>query len=253
MTPVLLLSLFACTGDPASGTAVGNPGKLDFTGTDVPDDVVLAGAVLDVAAVELGTCGGDVERIVLGLELDLLAAPTWPVQVEAGEYCSVVAELDGLDIAGVTTDGTGFGFAMSPDDLVLEQGFQVDGDQLLVGVPLPVDAALIEELGGEGEEVDFGGDDQEAQDLAQDVSSGATLGRDTDGDGQIDSDPVSVAPGESTEATGTSADSASSGCQSASGSTRSSPLLLWGLLALGWLSFSRDRRRRSETSWPHGE
>jgi hypothetical protein len=51
----------------------------------------------------------------------------------------VVAEIDGLILVGVTAGGTSFEVSLTPDDLVIEQGFQVDGDELLIGVPLALD------------------------------------------------------------------------------------------------------------------
>lgn len=211
----LMLPLLACVapGGSFGGTAVGNPGKLDFTGTDTPADVTLATATLDAIAVELTLCGGGgVARTDLSSPVDLLSDPTWPIQVDAGEYCSVVAELASLRLVGTTAGGTSFDVTLAPDDLVVEQGFLVDGDELLVGVPLVVDAEVLEGL---GDDVELAQDDPEAEALAQDVSSGVTLGRDTDGDGVIDAALQGLADPESGSESGqATTDGGSAGCVS---------------------------------------
>ncbi len=241
MTP-LVLALLACAGDPASGTAVGNPGKLDFTGTEVPTDVTYTAVELTVAAVELEPCDGAAIRTELDRDLDLLAVPTWPIDVDGGSYCSVVAELDGLVLVGTTDGGTSFEVSLAPDDLVVEQDFVVDGDDLLLAVPLAVDAAALEAI---GEDVQIASGDEEAEAIAQEISSGVILGVDTDGDGQIDAAPAGLSsPG--TDEAATSADS-SAGC-AAAGSRAHRGLGL--LLVLLGLASRRDGRRRRPTVAP---
>jgi MYXO-CTERM domain-containing protein len=226
---IVTLMLLACTmGDPSSGTAVGNPGKLDFAGTEVPDDVSLDQVTLDVIAVELALCTGEVLRTELGLELNLLADPTWPVVVDAGEYCSVLAELDGIWITGQTSGGTTFGLALTLDDLVVDQSFQVDGDELFLAVPLPIDAAALEEL---GENVQINNDDEEGEALAQNISSGVFLAQDSDGDGVIDDEGVTAAYAEDSA-------SAACGCGSSVGDGGLPGLFLWMLL-VGAIGASR--------------
>ncbi len=229
---LLLPLLLACPVDTTvEGTAVGNPGKMGFAGTGIPDDISLSGADLAVIAVELEPCEGDVERLQLDLLADLLGPSTWPIEVEVGSYCGVVAEIDSLTLAGETTGGTTFTALLEPDDLVLTEPFVVDGHALLLGVPLEVDAEALEAL---GDEVDLEPDDPVAEDLAQDLSSGVGLVQDVDESGTIGEED-----GPMEDAGGTAAYDASEsggcGCGAGAGATG----WLW-LLPL-WLS--RRRRR----------
>ena len=229
---LLLPLLLACPVDTTvEGTAVGNPGKMGFASTGIPDDITLTGADLAVIAVELEPCEGDVERLQLDLLADLLGPSTWPIEVDAGSYCGVVAEIDGLTLAGETDGGTTFTALLEPDDLVLTEPFVVDGHALLLGIPLELDAEALEEL---GEEVDLVPEDPVAEDLAQDLSSGVALVLDADESGTIGAED-----GPMEDAGGTAAydseSSAGCGCSAGTGAVGA----LW-LLPL-WLT----RRRRA--------
>jgi uncharacterized protein (TIGR03382 family) len=175
----LLFALTAC--DPVlPGTGVGNPGKLAMDATEIPPDVTLERAVAEVTGVEIVDCEGGSRTLSDGAEADLLAANE-VARLPGGEWCALELDLGPVQVEGRTDGGTTFTVELLPEPVAVEREFAVDGQTLLLSVPLALDAAALEAL---GPDVEVSAEEPLALDLADGVA-GADLWVDVDGDHEI--------------------------------------------------------------------
>jgi len=225
--PMLVL-LVACDPDGTlDGTSVGNPGKLGLVATEEPADLVLTRAEAEVGWVFLRSCAGPEVPLPADQLVDVLGASDHPVGLLGGTWCGLEVELAGLLLEGTTDGGTTFQVELEPEPLVFDQEFHVDGEELLVGLPLVVSATDLEEL---GDDVQLPADDDLSLEWAEESRAGSDLWADRDGDGLVgDADdrvadgalPVPVDTGHGSPTT--AGDMAGCGCTS-------------GGLAVGWLA-----------------
>jgi hypothetical protein len=231
-----LLFLAACGRDPASGTAVGNPGNLGVALADVPADVVVDEAEVAAETLVLDRCGGSPEVVGVDATLDALAPA--PIEIPGGSWCAATLLLAGVGLRGETDGGTRFEIALDIPALQGVGAFAVDGDDLLFGLSLAgLDAGALEDR---GVDVVIASDDPLAAALGAEAPGG--LWRD-DGDGRI-------GPGdEEIRVAGTGPDAAysaeSSGCAVA-GSAPAPWALGWVLLLYrGGVELRRGRAVRA--------
>lgn len=153
MRALCLLLLAACTEGPRSGTAVGNPGNLDVVVPEEGEGVFVEEAFVHVSSVVLQPCADVAFVLQIGRVLDA-RAPGDGVEVPGGRYCGAVVGLEersagALEVAGRTAAGTTFTLAANPEPLRVLDPFEVDGDELLLVLPLAdaLDAAELDALG----------------------------------------------------------------------------------------------------------
>lgn len=149
MMSLLLLACF----DPHGGTAVGNPATAGFTGIEIPQDVLLDMAEVDVKYLVLQDCQGSAVAVPVAETIDLLRDATYNVDLGGGRWCSMSMAVgeEGLRLAGETVEGTPFDVVMSPARTIPVGGrFQAKGQNVLVAVVFDemVDGAELDAIGG---------------------------------------------------------------------------------------------------------
>lgn len=176
----------ACGRDPASGTAVGNPGNLGVAMSDVPGEVALETAVVAGEELELQRCLQAPLVIDASTAFDALS-PAAPLVVPAGGYCGATLFLAGPTVLrGTTVAGTAFELQLPVPALSVPGRFAVDGDALLLAVSLAeLDVDALDARGGGV----IGPSDPYAMALAGTVPGG--LWRD-EGDGRIGPGDVEI-------------------------------------------------------------
>jgi MYXO-CTERM domain-containing protein len=163
-----------------SGTAVGNPGDLDAKTSRTDEGVTLERVEVPVAELALSGCGLPGLVLPQPVVLDGLAPSAAPVAVPAGRWCGMELVLAGpVVVVGATEAGTAFTVALDPF-LALDGRLEIDGQSLLLDLPLALDAA---ELDARGPVVDLPADDPLAELWAADTV--ASLYEDRDGDGLL--------------------------------------------------------------------
>lgn len=218
---LLLAPLTACRStEPASGTSVGNPGKLTPS-LGSGDGIEIERAFAYVAFVEMLGCDGQSLTIEVDDELDLNGEDA--ISVPAGSYCGLYIDMDELWFgADWRPDGAGLYFEM---ELHLEQGisaysdasFDVQGNDMILEIGEPgwisADDVPVQE---DGQEFDI--DDQASKEAAQWAQATSALWMD-DGDGQLDDDerdtePLASADGPppSTQAADNAGETSDEGC-----------------------------------------
>ncbi|MEM6928851.1 MAG: hypothetical protein AAF602_18070 [Myxococcota bacterium] len=179
---VSLLSWFGCTGQPPSGTLVGNPGKAEGR-LAINDDVRVVEADTVLTLEWLG-CGRGFVSDVDAQPADLLAGASFPVP--AGRWCALVVSLDEpLSFVAerleqevvVALD------LVVPLTLSVEAPLVIDGDDLVLEIGSP--NWFPPELSFEGERLESGVDDELSRLLAADLAVGTALYLDEDGDGFV--------------------------------------------------------------------
>lgn len=136
MRHVALFSVLIACGDPNGGTAVGNPGKLSMQVEGLPPGADLHSGTFDVAALELAH--GRRLTIVRFDEVFDLVEPG-DIAFPAGAWDTAVLLPRGdepLHLTGEAEDGTPFDVALPVEPMLFEGDFEVDGDDVIVGVSL---------------------------------------------------------------------------------------------------------------------
>ena len=218
---LLLAPLTACRStEPASGTSVGNPGKLTPS-LGSGDGIQIERAFAYVTFMEMVGCGGQNLAIEVDDELDLSGEDA--ITVPAGSYCGISIEMDELVFgADWRPDGAGLYFEMA---LTLEQGisaysdasFDVQGNDMILEIGEPgwisADDVPVQEDGQV-----FDSDDEASTEAAQWAQATSALWMD-DGDGQLDEDerdtePLASADGSppSTQAVDNAGETSDEGC-----------------------------------------
>lgn len=214
------LAPLGCSGGHGEGTAVGNPGSagsLDVVVSGAPEGVTLDAAEAAVDAVSLGDCEGGARRIEVDAVLDALPGTPDGAPIDGGAWCGLVLSfsdaLDPLWLEGDTDGGTRFRVALDPGPLRLSEHVEVDGDALLVVIPLggALDPGQLEEA---GEDVEIEADDPRAEAWASGLSAGASVWVDEDRDAEVGEGDV-AAGDEPASAYGQS-----SGCATGGGAAR---------------------------------
>ena len=237
--PWVVLLVACAEGDPSQGTAVGNPGNLDVSVADVPDEVDLDVATVYAADLLLFDCDVGVALVPVQAPLDGLAASTVEVPLPRGRWCSGLLTLDprtsGQVVIGGTTDGgTRFSVALNPGALRLPDDVVVDGTEWLLVMSL-ADSLDVLALEARGSNVEVTADDPDAIAWALALDGAATLFEDGDRDGVL-SDADSIVGGPSDTGfmsldrmdTGLSEADAGCGCQMARG------IATWWVFLLPW-------------------
>jgi len=178
----LTLALLACAEPPErSGTAVGNPGTIGGLAAESPEGISLTSARLTPVALLVKACGGAEASFPLD-PVDLLDADNVLGELPAGSWCGIAVELESLVLEGETDGGTRFSVAMRPEAFAIETALTVDGDHLLIEVPVVLEAAALEAL---GEDVALDPEDPLAEAWTDETSAGAWFWYDEDRDGLI--------------------------------------------------------------------
>ena len=161
--------------------------------------------------------------------------PIPAVEIERGAWCGLVlsfsTDLDPLWLQGSTSGGTVFCVALDPGPLRLSEDIDVDGDALLVVIPLS-GALDPDALEAAGEDVSVEADDPDAVYWASDIPADASLWLDEDGDAMVGEGDVRASEGAS------AAYQESAGCGCASGGGAS-----WGWSAAILALAARQKRR----------
>ena len=196
-------------GDPHQGTAVGNPGNLDVSVGDVPDEISLDRAEIHAADLVLLECSGGVAVVRVQTVLDALAPSPVEIPVPSGTWCGVLLTLDPevlgqVVLAGTTDGGTTFTLDLNPGSIPLHDGFSVDGTQLLLVVSLG-DSVDVDAIEARGAVAAISADDPDAIAWADALGEETVLFEDRDSDGVL-SDPDTVLAGKALQDTGGSFD-----------------------------------------------
>lgn len=229
--------LTGCLFAERGGTAVGNPGDLDAKASRAADGLMVGAVTVPVAELALGGCGWQGVAVPVGRALDGVLPSPEPVVVPPGTWCGAELVLDGpLVVAGVTDAGTDFTVELLPL-LATDGRFAVDGQRLLVEVPLLLEAEALDAL---GPGVVVPADDPLAVGWA--AAAEASLWEDLDEDGLLSAADrvVSRPPSDTADLAFAAAGEAGCGCASR---TVGSP---WLLLAVATLARKRRTRRRSD-------
>jgi len=212
MTLLLPVALLACAQPPPDrgGTAVGNPGTIGGLTDDIPDAIRLDRARLTPSELTLDDCEGGQESGAL-TEVDLLAADNALGVVPAGRWCGIAVGIERLLLEGETAGGTAFSVALTPPALALEGALTIDGDHLLLTVPIVLEADALEAL---GEDVAVPEEDPLAVAWAEDTTAGAWFWFDVDNDGLLSDGDVGLEEGP-VSAGALASEDAESGCSAA--------------------------------------
>ena len=180
--PIVLLIATAClpsSSDLADsgrkGTAVGNPGNMDFAISAYPDGVQLDRVDVLVDRIVLEDCVAGAESVVeLQAAFDALGPSSTLAAIPTGDWCFTTIELwkgaveEILDqpsvqgeviLGGVTDLGTTFQIGVNIGDIEIADRYYVDDTQLLVGLNLDVFdlvADAINAMSGTNIEIDAG-------------------------------------------------------------------------------------------------
>ncbi len=199
---ILIMSLIAIgcrSGEPASGTSVGNPGKLRPT-IGEGENVAIFWSQGSVDSVELEGCGG--ESIEVLVEDETLFDGTTEIEIPAGQYCSVQLVMErpleikaSFEVEREETEEWSFTMYLPFEDQILvgsETGFAVDGGSyvLEIGEPGWLD---IEDL-GDLEDEEILKEDDEISIWAAQIAAGTTALWEDDGDGILDEEEREAEP-----------------------------------------------------------
>jgi len=234
--------LTACGGEPLQGTAVGNPGNLDVSVGDVPDEITLDLAEVHAADLVLLGCAGEAAVVPIQSVLDGLGPSAVDIEMPGGSWCGALLTLDPaadgqVVLGGSTTGGTDFAIAMDPGSLPVHEDFLVDGNELLLVVSLG-DVLDVAEIESRGATADIPADDAAAVGWSDLLSDRTGLYEDRDGNGVLtDADDFvagAIGPGSDTgpfgdAAMAADAEASAGGCSCQTGSGWS---WLWLLLPL---------------------
>lgn len=233
------LALGCRSSEPASGTSVGNPGKL-IPSVGEGEGVQINWAWGRVDAVVMRTCDGTTTEVSVDAELAFDGLEE--IEIPSGDYCSVQLMAEVLEIEAVWRPTT--------DHLSVHLDMHLgEGIELSASSPFTVnDNALVLEVGGPGWldgdelEVDFDGQvfDEETDEslaAAEAILATSALWRD-DGDGLIDDDeredgPVAAPDGDDDDEPVQKSSSHESGCTTVP-SAPSGLLGLWMFALMGW-------------------
>ncbi len=236
--------LVGCGGGPHQGTAVGNPGNLDVSIGEIPEEVELDMADIHAADLVLIGCDGEAALVPVQTTLDALGPSIVDVSVPPGLWCGALLtldpEVDGqILLGGSTTGGTDFTVALELGSIPLQDTFFVDGTELLLVLPLK-DILDVSEIESRGPLVDIGADDPSALDWAGQLGERANLYEDQDGNGILTEPDTFVGgavPDTGADAAAYADSAQSGGCSCQAGS---SPGWLW-LFAIPLLFRRRER------------
>jgi hypothetical protein len=258
MRIAMTLALLGCGGDPYQGTAVGNPGNLDVSIGDIPDEISLDVAEIHAADLVLLGCDAGAAVVPIQTLLDALGPSSVDISVPGGTWCGALLTLDPevsgqVVLGGTTAGGTDFTLAMDLGSIPLRDPFYVDGTQLLLVLSLG-DIIDIADIEARGAVVDIGADDPSAIDWAGKLGGRADLYEDQDGNGTI-SDPDTFVAGRHFDMgdTGFGGSFAEDGAlaspkagSSAGGSCQTAGWSWLWLFALPVIFSRRERRERRE-------
>lgn len=175
--------VLAGCGPVPTGTAVGNPGDLDAKASRADVNVTLDAVLLEAEALVLDGCGWPGVDVPVVASLDGLLPSVAPIEVPGGTWCGLALRLASpVVVEGRTTAGTTFSLEVALPALGASGRFLVDGQALLLELPLPLSATALDAL---GPTVVQGVDDPLAVQLAADVLAGTALWSDDDGDGVL--------------------------------------------------------------------
>ncbi|MBT3222472.1 MAG: GlyGly-CTERM sorting domain-containing protein [Proteobacteria bacterium] len=163
--PILLA--FGCpaadkVGDIRPGTAVGNPGNMDFAISAYPEGVELSRADVLVDRIVLEDCDTGAESVVeLQVAFDALGPSDVVAAIPTGDWCFTTIELwsgaveeiltepsvqGEVILGGVTDEGITFQVGVNIGDIKIPDRYFVDETDLLVGINLDVYDILIETM-----------------------------------------------------------------------------------------------------------
>ena len=195
MRPLALLLLTACL-EGSSGTAVGNPGKLELTAASVPGDLALDRVELTLDSARITDCDGI--ELELTLPDEPLGSQGEGLTIPGGTFCTMTlsAQVSGLLLEGETDGGTFFQLAYTPDPFAWDRPFRVDGDAFL----LSFDITFLVESGAAIDAADLDGDGQVIGGMLEDGTDAdliptappftGELWSDTDSDGSLGPDDL---------------------------------------------------------------
>lgn len=232
---MLLALFFACAADPASGTAVGNPGtagSLDVVLSDVPDGLELRVADATIDSFSLKDCEGGEQPVAVDDVWSALEGTADGGEVPGGPWCGLTlsfsSDPEALYLEGETDGGTAFDVALDLSPLTFSGSFFMDGDALLLSLSLSgtLDAEALE---AEGDEVSIDAEDERSVAWASDLRAHSELWQDLDEDQAVgDADQEIQASGDGAYALSDT----SAGCGCSSGGRRGGWLGLLGLLLI---------------------
>ena len=178
--------LLAGCADGLFGTAVGNPGDLDVVARVTDGAVTLSRVEVPIDVIELTSCGNGEIDIVTGGVLDGLAASDMPLVLPGGDWCAIFISFDGaVLIEGETSAETMFLVELALPTLALSGRVEVDENELILDLALPLEADVIDEL---GPDVVVMEGDPVATDWSEDAADLSTVWLDVDEDGLIETE-----------------------------------------------------------------